>query len=82
VTSLAVGLAVGLACGGTLMTWWSSKRIEREGTRQYEMGIAEGVQIAERDHKSKSGRRAGSARSRQRRRKGLQQAARADDVVA
>ena len=55
-TWLAVGLAVGLACGGTLMTWWSSKRIEREGTRQYEMGIAEGVQIAERDHKSKSGR--------------------------
>jgi hypothetical protein len=82
VTWLAVGLLVGLACGGTLMTWWSSKRIEREGRRQYEMGIAEGVQIADREQNAKSGRRAGSARSRQRRRKGLQQAARADDVVA
>jgi hypothetical protein len=79
VTWLAVGLAVGLACGGTLMTWWSSKRIELEAARQYELGVAEGVQIAERDRQRKGGAGGGSARGRQRRRKALRQVDRAGD---
>jgi hypothetical protein len=79
VTWLAVGLVVGLACGGTLVTWWSSRRLEREAARQYELGIAEGVQIAER--KRGNGRRSGGANGRQRRRKALQKAAVADDAV-
>lgn len=79
-TWLAVGLVVGLACGATLMTWWSSKRIEREAARRYEIGIAEGVQIAEQERKRKSGRP--TAAGRQRRRKALRQTAHADDVVA
>jgi hypothetical protein len=82
VTWLAVGLAVGLACGGTLMTWWSSKRIEREGKRQYEMGIAEGVRLAERERQDKGAPRAGGAKGRQRRRRALRNADLADDVVA
>ena len=81
-TWLAVGLAVGLACGATLMTWWASKRIEREATRRYEIGIAEGVQMAEQERKRKSGRRTATAAGRQRRRKALRQTAYADDVVA
>jgi hypothetical protein len=82
VTWLAVGLAVGLATGATLMTWWSSKRLEREAARRYEIGIAEGVQIAERERKRKRGRSTAAAADSQRRRKALQRVGRADDAVA
>ena len=81
-TWLAVGLAVGLAFGGSMMTWWSSKRIEREGSRQYEMGIAEGVRLAETERKTKAAQRTGSASGRQRRRRALRKVGLADDVVA
>jgi hypothetical protein len=76
VTWLAVGLAVGLACGGmlgVLMTWWSSKRIEREASRQYEIGIAEGMEIAQREQQGKAAR-AKSTRARKRRRDALAKA--------
>lgn len=80
-TWLAVGLVVGLAFGAGLMTWWSSKRIEREGARQYEIGIAEGVRIAEREHNGRSGRWTGNGRDRLRRRRALQKADLAEDTT-
>jgi hypothetical protein len=78
-TLFAVGLVVGLLGGGGLaglMTWWSARRIEREAARQYELGVAEGLQSAQ-------GRRRGtrrpagdpaSANARRRRRNALRAA--------
>jgi hypothetical protein len=79
--ALAVGLGIGLACGGTLMTWWSSRRIEREAKRQYEIGVAEGVVIAERDQQGKVNARDESTSGRQRRRNALRRAGRAGDAA-